>query len=83
MHHLNFFAIYPKPAQYEFDYKYFNGKIYAIYRTNKDEDAIALTTSEDNGKNWSEPYFLKYSIQCRPRIIIHDGRVLVGYNIFN
>lgn len=80
---LEFFAIYPKPAQYEFDYKYFNGKIYAIYRTNKDEDAIALTTSEDNGKSWSEPYFLKHSIQCRPRIIIHNGRVLVGYNIFN
>ena len=80
---VEFFAVCPYIAQYEFDYKYLNGKIYAIFRTDRDVDAISYTTSDDDGKTWSEPVHLKDSIQCRPRIIIHNGHVLLAYNYFN
>lgn len=80
---VEFFAIYPKTAQYEFDYKYLNGKIYAIYRTNKDRNAISFTSSSDHGKTWTEPVDFQDSIQCRPRILIHNGHILMAYNYFN
>ena len=80
---VEFFAVCPYVAQYEFDYKYLNGKIYAIFRTDRDVDAISYTTSDDDGKTWSEPVHLKDSIQCRPRIIIHNRHVLLAYNYFN
>lgn len=80
---VEFFAVCPEPAQYEFEYKHLNGKIHAIFRTDRDIDAISYTTSDDNGKTWSKPVHLKDSIQCRPRIIIHNGHVLLAYNYFN
>ena len=80
---LEFFAIYPKPAQYEFDYKFLNGKIYAIYRTDRDEDSISFVSSDDMGKSWTEPVNFKGSIQCRPRLIIYNGHVVMAYNYFN
>lgn len=80
---IEFFAVCPYTAQYEMDYKFLNGKIYAIFRTNKNIDAIGFTCSEDNGKSWSEPFFFKDSIQCRPRIIIHNNDILMSYNYFN
>lgn len=83
METVEFFAVCPYTAQYEMDYKFLNGKIYAIFRTNKNTDAIGFTSSDDNGKNWSEPYFFKDSIQCRPRIIIHNNDILMSYNYFN
>ena len=83
MESLEFFAVCPYIAQYEFDYKYLNGKIHAIFRTDRDIDAISYTTSDDDGKTWSEPVHLAGSIQCRPRITIHNGHVLLTYNYFN
>lgn len=80
---VEFFAVCPYVAQYEFDFKYLNGKIYAIFRTDRDIDAISYTTSDDDGKTWSEPVHLKDSIQCRPRITIHNGHILLAYNYFN
>lgn len=80
---VEFFAVCPHVTQYEFDYKYLNGKIHAIFRTDRDVDAISYTTSDDDGKTWSEPVHLKDSIQCRPRIVIHNGHVLLAYNYFN
>jgi len=80
---VEFFAIYPKPAQYEFDYKFLNGRIHAIYRTNRKTDAISYTTSEDCGQSWSVPVNFKESIQCRPRIIIHNNNILMSYNYYN
>lgn len=80
---VEFFAIYPKQAQYEFDYKFFNDKIYAIYRTNHKANAISYSVSDDNGKTWSEPIDFIESIQCRPRVIIHNNHVLMGYNYRN
>lgn len=80
---VEFFAVCPHIAQYEFDYKFLGGKIYAIFRTNRDTDAISCTQSPDNGKTWSQPEPLKDSIQCRPRMIIHNGHILMAYNYFN
>ena len=80
---VEFFAVCPHVAQYEFDFKYLNGKIHAIFRTDRDMDAISYATSDDDGKTWSEPVHLKDSIQCRPRIVIHNGHVLLAYNYFN
>ena len=80
---VEFFAVCPYPAQYEMDYKFLNGKIYGIYRTNKDIDSVAYTTSDDMGKTWSEPVFFENSIQCRPRLIIHNNKVLMSYNYYN
>jgi len=80
---VEFFAVCPEVAQYEFDWRYLNGKIYAIYRTDKDENAIRYITSEDNGITWSRPIEYKESIQCRPRMIVHNGHILVSYNYYN
>jgi len=80
---VEFWAIYPKPAQYEFDYKFLNGKIYAIYRTNLDIDCIQFVSSEDNGKTWTEPMAFKDSIQCRPRIIRYNDTILMACNYYN
>lgn len=80
---LEFFAICPYTAQYELDYKFLNGKIYAIFRTNKDENSISYTTSEDMGKTWSDPIELEESIQCRPRLIVYNNHILMSYNYLN
>ena len=80
---VEFFAICPQVAQYEFDYKFLNGTIYAIYRTNRPADSIAYTTSADNGVTWTEPVYLRESITCRPRMIVSNGHILFAYNYFN
>ena len=82
---LEFFAIYPRPAEYEFDYKILDGKIYAIHRTNQKDagKGNVIAFSEDNGKTWSEQIDLPESIQCRPRLIISGGKVLMAYNYYN
>lgn len=80
---IEFFAVYPKAAQYEFEYKFLGDRICAVYRTNKDIDAIGYSFSNDNGATWSEPEFFKGSIQCRPRIINYNGTVLMSYNYFD
>lgn len=80
---VEFFAVYPNPAQYEFEYKFSGNRICAIYRTNKDKDSIGYTYSDDRGATWSETEFFKGSIQCRPRIINYNGTVLMSYNYFD
>ena len=80
---VEFFAVYPKPAQYEFEYKFLDGKIYAIYRTDKNIDAIAFVSSADGGKTWTDPCYLKDSIQCRPRLIVYNNSILMSYNYLN
>ncbi len=80
---VEFFAVCPYTAQYEMDYKFLNGKIHAIFRTNKNIDSVGYTCSDDNGKSWTEPVFFKDSIQCRPRLIIHNNDILMSYNYFN
>jgi len=80
---VEFFAVYPKPAQYEFEYKFLGDKIYAIYRTDKQIDAIACVSSDDGGKSWTEPFFFPDSIQCRPRLLIHNNEILMSYNYLN
>ena len=77
------FAVYPHPAQYEFEYRILDGKIYAIYRTEPEIDSIYVTTSDDMGKTWSEPTVLDQSVSCRPRLILHNGHVLIAYNYYN
>lgn len=83
MQTVEFFAICPYTAQYEMDYKFLNGKIYAIFRTNKDINSIAYTVSFDMGKTWSEPVYFENSIQCRPRLIVYNDNILMSYNYFN
>ena len=80
---VEFFAICPEVAQYEFDYKFLNGTIYAIYRTNRTTDSIGFITSSDNGKTWTEPVYIRESITCRPRMIVSNGHILFAYNYFN
>ena len=80
---VEFFAVCPQVAQYEFDYKFLNGKIYAIYRTNRPVDSIAYITSDDNGETWTEPVYLRESITCRPRMIVSNGHILFAYNYYN
>ncbi|MBQ4088219.1 MAG: exo-alpha-sialidase [Clostridia bacterium] len=80
---VEFFAVYPYTAQYEFDYKILNGKIYGICRTENETNSITFSTSEDMGKTWSEPIALEESINCRPRIIHYDGELLMAYNYYN
>lgn len=80
---VEFFAIYPRAAQFEFEYRILNGKIYAIYRTNRKPDSICYTYSEDMGKTWSEPVPYKDSIGCRPRILVYNQHILTCYNYFN
>ncbi len=83
MRTVEFFAIVPFMAQYELDYKFLNGKTYAIFRTDREENSICYTMSEDHGKSWSEPIALASSIQCRPRLIIYHGHILLAYNYYN
>ena len=80
---IEFFAVYPKQVQYEFDYKWIGNTIYAIYRTNHEKDATSIAVSEDFGKTWSEPIDLENSIQCRPRAILSGGKILMAYNDYN
>ena len=80
---LEFFAICPYLAQYEMDYKFLNGKIYGVFRTPPERDSIYFITSEDNGKTWSEPYLIKDSVSCRPRLINYSNGVLVAANHYN
>lgn len=79
---VEFFAVYPRPAQYEFEYRFLNGKIYAIYRTNLEEGSIFLTSSDDMGKSWSEPVAFEGSIQCRPRMLVYNGHILTACNYY-
>ena len=80
---VEFFAVCPYTAQYEMSYTFLNGNIYAIFRTDRDENSISLTSSSDMGKTWTPAVEIKGSIQCRPRIITHQGEVLFAYNYFN
>ena len=81
---LEFFAICPYTAQYEMDFKFLDGKIYAIFRTDKGEyGSICCTTSPDGGKTWTAPIELQNSVGVRPRLILHNGHVLIGYNVHN
>ena len=80
---VEFFAVYPLPAQYEFEYKMLNGNIYAIYRTDRECDSISFAVSGDMGKSWSAPAILKESIQCRPRILVYNSHILLCYNCYN
>ncbi len=80
---VEFFAVYPKPAQYEFEYRFLNGKIYAIYRTDEDLGSIFFTVSDDMGKTWSDPIAYENSIQCRPRMIVYNGHILTCHNYHN
>lgn len=80
---VDFFSVYPFPAQYEFEYKIHNGKIYAVCRTARENDSIFFSTSDDMGKSWSEPVALADSIQCRPRLLIYNSHVLICYNYYD
>ena len=80
---VEFFSVYPFPIQYEFEYKIHNGKIYAIYRTDREKDSIFFSSSDDMGKSWSEPVALTDSIQCRPRLLIYNGHILICYNYYD
>ena len=80
---VEFFAICPEVAQYELDYKFLDGKIHAIYRTEDGVDSICYITSSDNGKTWTKQIRLKDSIACRPRILVYDGKLLLAYNYYN
>ena len=80
---LEFFAVFPEPVTYEFDFKYLNGRLHAIYRTHYDKDNNRYAYSDDNGKTWSTPIALADSIGCRPRMIVHNGHILMAYNVYN
>lgn len=80
---VEFFAIFPELAQYEFDYKFLDGKIYAIYRTDRAENSISFSISSDGGKTWLPSIDFEESIQCRPRIIVYGGDILMSYHYFN
>ncbi len=83
METIEFFAVYPRPVQYEFDYKLLDGKVYALYRTNQKENGNTFAFSEDGGKTWSDPVDMENSIQCRPRVIISGGKPVLCYNYFD
>ena len=80
---LEFFAIYPNPANYEFDYKFLDGVIYGICRTESEIDCEQTSRSYDVGKTWTEPRPIIGSIPCRPRLIIYGGNVLYACNMFD
>ena len=80
---VEFFAVHPRPAQYEFEYRFLNGTIHAIYRTYREKDSISYVTSKDFGKSWSEPINFKESMTCRPRILVYNGHILTAYNYYN
>ena len=83
MQTMEFFAIFPGCVQYEFEYRFLNDKIYAIYRTDKEENSIFTTCSSDGGKTWENPTQLSGSIQCRPRMLVYDNKILTAYNVYN
>lgn len=74
------FAVFPHSVQYEFDYKFVDGQIYAIFRTDRKENSLSFTTSNDMGKTWTEPVALNESINCRPRMMPYNGGLLMAYN---
>ena len=81
---LEFFAVCPYTAQYEMDYKFLDGRIYAILRTNKGEHgSICCTSSPDGGRTWTDAIALEDGVGVRPRLILHNGKVLIGYNVHN
>ena len=80
---IEFFAIFPHNCQYEFDYRFLDGDIYAIYRTSMDENSINTAKSSDNGKTWTVGAPYTGSIQCRPRMLLYNGHILTVYNYFN
>ncbi|MBE7043458.1 MAG: exo-alpha-sialidase [Ruminococcaceae bacterium] len=80
---LEFFAVFPKQAQYEFDYRILNGKLHAIYRTEQEQNSIFYTESPDMGMTWTEPKALENSIQCRPRMICYRDQILMAYNYYD
>lgn len=81
---VEFFAIFPHLVQYEYDYKMIGEKIYALYRTDHQTDAIFYVTSPDMGKTWSEPVAMESSIQCRPKVMLLGGeRIMISYNVLN
>lgn len=80
---VEFFAICPHTAQYEIEYRFLNGTIHAIYRTDREKDSISYTSSPDLGKSWSEPINFKDSITCRPRMLVYNGHILTAYNYYN
>ena len=80
---LEFFAVCPYSAQYEMDYKFLSGKIYAVFRTEAERDSIFYTTSADMGKTWTAPEVIKDSVSCRPRLINYGKHILVSANHYN
>lgn len=80
---VEFFAVFPYQVQYELEYRFLGGRIYAIFRTNRDEDSISFTSSSDGGKTWAEPVHYAGSIQCRPRMLIYNGHLLTACNYYN
>lgn len=80
---IEFFSVFPKQAQYEFDYRIKDDKIYAIFRTEKEVGSIYYTFSRDMGKTWSEPSVIEQSVSCRPRILISNSEIIVAYNHYN
>ncbi len=83
MQTVEFFAVCPFAAQYEFDFKFLGEKIYAIGRADKDIDCIYFTSSSDMGKTWTAPRYFENSIQCRPRIMAYNNHILTGCNFYN
>lgn len=80
---IEFFAVFPYQAQYEFEYRFLNNKIYAMFRTNNETNSICYTSSSDMGKTWDEPVSIEESIQCRPRMLCYKGNILMAYNYYN
>lgn len=83
METVEFFAAYPRPAEYEFVYRFQNGIIYAIYRTPPARNSLYYTTSPDMGKTWTEPILLEDSVSCRPSMLSYGGHILMVYNYYN
>ncbi len=80
---VEFFAICPYTAQYEFDYKFLGDTLYAIGRTDKETDCVFFTSSPDRGKTWTDAAYFGNSIQCRPRILVYDNHILTACNFYN
>lgn len=80
---VEFFSVFPRQAQYEFDYRIVDDKLYAIYRTEKEVDSICYTYSSDMGRSWSEPVVIEQSVSCRPRIVCSNGEIILAYNHYN
>ena len=80
---VEFFAICPYQAQYEFEYRFLDGKLHAIYRTEKELNSIYYTWSSDMGKTWSEPIVIEQSVSCRPRMVLSNGQIIIAYNHYN